>query len=117
MSLQDQTLTCRDCGRTFAFTAAEQTFYAERELHTPTRCPDCRAERRRQRGGVGGAGAPAPRESAPRQSRGGASDQRAPRELFPAVCDNCGKDTQVPFMPRGDRPVYCRECFAEMRDR
>jgi len=110
MSLQDQTLTCRDCGRTFVFTAAEQTFYTERELHTPTRCPDCRAERRRQRETAGGS------DSAPRPARsGGASEQRQQRTLYPAVCDNCGKPTQVPFMPRGDRPVYCRECFAEIR--
>ncbi len=32
----------------------------------------------------------------------------------PNVCANCGQATQVPFQPRGDRPVYCRECFAQM---
>ena len=28
------------------------------------------------------------------------------------VCRDCGRETQVPFQPRGDRPVYCRECLA-----
>jgi CxxC-x17-CxxC domain-containing protein len=31
------------------------------------------------------------------------------------VCSNCGKQDQVSFQPRGDAPVYCRECFAAMR--
>ena len=31
--------------------------------------------------------------------------------LYDAVCDECGKDCQVPFKPSGDKPVYCRECF------
>ena len=32
-------------------------------------------------------------------------------EMHNAVCDECGKDCQVPFKPRGDKPVYCSECF------
>ena len=24
--------------------------------------------------------------------------------------------TQVPFQPKGDRPVYCRECFERNRN-
>ena len=39
----------------------------------------------------------------------------APREMHDAVCANCGKPTQVPFLPREDRPVYCSECFAARR--
>ena len=37
------------------------------------------------------------------------------REMFPAVCAECGKPTNVPFKPRGDRPVYCSDCFAKRR--
>ncbi len=33
------------------------------------------------------------------------------REMFPATCSACGKETQVPFQPRGDKPVYCSNCF------
>jgi CxxC-x17-CxxC domain-containing protein len=28
-----------------------------------------------------------------------------------AVCANCGQTTTVPFEPRGDRPVYCKNCY------
>ena len=37
------------------------------------------------------------------------------REMHPAVCAQCGVDTMVPFLPRGDRPVYCSDCFSSMR--
>lgn len=33
------------------------------------------------------------------------------REMFDAVCDNCGKNCQIPFRPTNGRPVYCSECF------
>jgi CxxC-x17-CxxC domain-containing protein len=35
--------------------------------------------------------------------------------MYPAVCSSCGQDTQVPFQPRGDKPVYCSDCFANQR--
>jgi CxxC-x17-CxxC domain-containing protein len=35
--------------------------------------------------------------------------------MYPATCSSCGKETEVPFMPRTDKPVYCRECFQERR--
>jgi CxxC-x17-CxxC domain-containing protein len=35
--------------------------------------------------------------------------------MFPAVCAECGKDTQVPFEPRGDKPVYCSDCYRKVR--
>ena len=40
----------------------------------------------------------------------GVQNDRPQREMFPAVCAECGKETMVPFKP-SDRPVYCRECF------
>jgi CxxC-x17-CxxC domain-containing protein len=97
MSFVDRSLTCRDCGQQFVFTGGEQEFYQSRGLvNEPGRCPDCRAARKQQRGG------------------GGGSD-RPRREMFPAVCSSCGKDTQVPFQPRGDKPVYCSDCFESVR--
>ena len=90
---QDKTLVCRDCGAEFVFTAGEQEFYAEKGFQNePGRCPSCRAARRQANG----------------QNRGD-------RPMFDVVCDNCGRPTQVPFQPRGDRPVYCRECFDAQR--
>ena len=39
------------------------------------------------------------------------SYNREDREMFDAKCGDCGNDCQVPFQPKQDRPVYCRECF------
>ncbi|HVJ48952.1 zinc-ribbon domain containing protein [Desulfitobacterium sp.] len=91
----DKILTCRDCGQEFTFSASEQEFYAEKGFtNEPSRCPQCRAAKKQQTRG---------------NSRGGYD--RPQREMFPAVCANCGKQTEVPFRPSGDKPVYCRECY------
>lgn len=100
MSFEDKTITCSDCGQDFVFSADEQELFQTRGYtNEPKRCLDCRNARKQNSGGGGGA-----------------SGQR--REMFPAVCAQCGKDTEVPFQPRGDRPVYCSDCFRAMpRDR
>ncbi|MBO7520390.1 MAG: hypothetical protein J6T73_06390, partial [Clostridia bacterium] len=41
---------------------------------------------------------------------------RGPREMHEAVCAACGGVARVPFAPREDRPVYCSECFAKMKE-
>ncbi len=96
---QDKTLSCRDCGAEFSFSASEQEFYAERGFtNEPGRCPQCRAARKQ------------------RNNRGGGGFNRGPRpqrEMFPAICANCGAETEVPFRPSGDRPVYCFDCFSK----
>ncbi len=95
MSYQDRTLTCLDCGESFTFSADDQQYHAEKGYtNEPKRCPSCRQARRSDRGGGYG---------------GGYGSSR--REMHPVVCAECGKDTQVPFVPRGDRPVYCSDCF------
>jgi len=105
----DKTLTCRDCGASFIFTAGEQEFFASRGFtNEPSRCPECRAARRARNDSYGGGG----------YSTGGYSGggyERRERQMFPAVCSQCGKDTMVPFQPREDRPVYCADCFATQR--
>ncbi|MDQ3855475.1 MAG: zinc-ribbon domain containing protein [Chloroflexota bacterium] len=110
MAYSDKTLTCRDCGNQFTFTAGEQEFYASKGLmNEPSRCPDCRAARKRSQGGgasyssSGGVFSP------------GGSYDRGPREMFDVVCDSCGRPAKVPFQPRGDRPVYCSDCFQSQR--
>jgi CxxC-x17-CxxC domain-containing protein len=98
----DKTLTCRDCGASFVFTQSEQEFYAEKGFtNEPGRCPSCRAARKAQRNG-GYA-----------YSTSGDSGRypRAERQMYPATCSSCGKETQVPFEPRLDKPVYCSDCF------
>ena len=108
MNYQDKTLTCRDCDREFAFTASEQEFYAQRGFtNEPGRCPECRAARKAQRGDSGGYSSGG--------GYGGGGYQRREREMFPAVCAQCGKDTMVPFQPRTDKPVYCSECYSAQR--
>lgn len=96
---EDRFLTCRDCGSEFAFTASEQEFYAEKGFtNDPGRCPQCRSARKQN-------------------TRGGGFGARTQREMFPAVCANCGVETTVPFRPSGDRPVYCQDCFTGNRNR
>jgi CxxC-x17-CxxC domain-containing protein len=115
----DQTLTCRDCGQEFIFTAGEQAFYAEREYTPPQRCPSCRAARKSQRNSGGGYGADnyggGGYSSGGGRSSGGGYSNR-PREMHAATCSNCGKETEVPFVPTSGKPVYCRECFQDRRD-
>lgn len=52
-----------------------------------------------------------------RKDFGGGRGFDRPREMTKVTCSNCGKETEVPFKPTGDRPVYCRECFAKMGPR
>ena len=107
-NLQDKTLTCRDCGREFAFTASEQEFFAQKGFtNEPGRCPECRAARKAQRGEGG--------YSSGGYSGGGGGYARREREMFPAVCAQCGKDTMVPFQPRTEKPVYCSDCYSARR--
>jgi len=98
MAYQDKSLTCSDCGATFTFSANEQEFYASKGYtNEPKRCPACRQARKAQQGGSSGSGA--------RSYNSGA------RQMYPAKCAACGKDTEVPFEPHGDRPVYCSDCY------
>lgn len=46
--------------------------------------------------------------------RGFDRNDRAPREMFKAICDNCGKECEVPFKPTSGKPVYCSDCFEKM---
>jgi CxxC-x17-CxxC domain-containing protein len=120
---QDETLTCRDCGRDFVFTSGEQEFYQSRGLmNKPGRCPECRSARKSARGEGGGGGGGGYAYSTGGGYGGnsggggyGGGYDRPRREMFPATCSACGKETKVPFQPRGDKPVYCSECFETVR--
>jgi len=114
----DKTLTCADCGQTFMFTAREQEFYAERGFSEPRRCASCRAARKAQRSSEPGSGSGGYSSTGGYSAGGygsGGGYSRAPREMYPAVCSNCGQDTEVPFRPTSGKPVYCSTCFAERR--
>ena len=95
MDFQDKTLVCKDCGKEFVFSAGEQAFYAEKGFkNEPARCHECRDKRRRERSG-----------------------EAQQRQMYTVTCAECGKETQVPFEPKGDRPVYCRDCFNAKRNK
>lgn len=55
----------------------------------------------------------------PSFSRGGRGDSdgrgRGPVTMHKAVCSQCGKDCEVPFRPTGDKPVYCNDCFGDIK--
>lgn len=96
MGFTDKKLTCADCNAEFTFSATEQEFYATKGFtNEPKRCPDCRQARK--------------------TGRQGNSGQREPRQMYAAVCSKCGKDTELPFSPRGDKPVYCSSCYNDMK--
>jgi CxxC-x17-CxxC domain-containing protein len=82
----DKTLVCEDCGNDFTWSAGEQEFYAVMGFdNDPKRCPECRKIRR--------------------------YGKRRPPIEYEIVCPDCGKTATVPFVPKENRPVYCRECF------
>ncbi len=88
---EDKTLICKDCGAEFVFTAGEQEFFASKGfVNEPQRCKACRDARK--------------------------NASRADRKTFTTTCASCGKEAKVPFEPHGNRPVYCSECFANMRE-
>ena len=96
MAYEDRTLTCVECSQPFTFTADDQSYHAEKGYtNEPKRCTSCRQARRGQSGGGG---------------FGGGYD-RGPREMHTVTCAECGKDASVPFVPSGDRPVYCSDCY------
>ncbi len=90
----DQQLTCSDCGQTFTFSSEDQEFFRERGYSTPKRCKACRQAKKFDSGGGGGGG-----------------HQRSSSASTTVICSGCGQQTTVPFEPRGDRPVYCQNCF------
>lgn len=91
----DETLNCVECGNEFVFSAAEQQFYREKGFQNdPQRCPDCRAARREADDSAGSS---------------------ANSGMYDVICNGCGQVTQVPFQPRGDRPVYCADCYDALR--
>lgn len=86
----DQTLVCRDCGKQFVWTAGEQEFYKQKGFdNPPSRCPDCRTKKK--------------------------SERMATRSMTKITCSNCGKEDEVPFVPRKGTGVLCRECFGNKR--
>ncbi|MFC1977690.1 CxxC-x17-CxxC domain-containing protein [Chloroflexota bacterium] len=105
MSFQDKTLECFDCSNTYTFSVEEQEQFQSRGYaNDPKRCPECRQARKARQ---------------LRNSNNGYGNDNhgyAPRrQMFPTVCSECGKATEVPFEPREGRPVYCSDCYRKVR--
>jgi len=91
MTFVDKTLSCRECGGSFIWTAGEQQFYKNRALiNVPARCPKCRTARKAKLGLPTSA-------------------------MTEVVCAECGQTTTVPFVPRNGNPVYCSTCLTSVR--
>ncbi|MFA6521820.1 MAG: zinc-ribbon domain containing protein [Candidatus Gracilibacteria bacterium] len=86
---EDQKLACGDCNGEFTFTASEQAFYADKGFSAPKRCPTCRDKKKQER--------------------------RSNMKFTKVTCAQCGVETEVPFVPRNNRPVLCRDCFAKSK--
>lgn len=84
----DKTLICKECNEDFTFSAGEQEFYVEKGFQNePTRCKACRSKR----------------------------EHPSKKELYNAVCAECGQATKVPFKPHLDKPVFCSNCFSNRK--
>lgn len=85
---EDKTLVCKECGKEFIHSARDQAFYHEKGFENePKKCPECRR-----------------------------ASKNARTELFTTTCAACGQEATVKFKPSNDRPVYCSECFAKMKE-
>lgn len=101
MGFEDMALHCMDCDKDFTFTAEEQEEFASKgHLNDPKRCAPCRQMRKERRGVTEAYSGFKPR-----------------RQMFPVVCAQCGKASEVPFEPKQGKPVYCSDCFNAQRNR
>lgn len=105
MAYTDKTISCVNCGEPFIFSADEQELFATRGYtNEPKRCPSCRMARRSERVGSSGM-----------DYRGGGGGTYGARQMFTVTCASCGQAAEVPFEPRGTRPVYCNDCYQRVR--
>ncbi|MBR5288759.1 MAG: zinc-ribbon domain containing protein [Clostridia bacterium] len=85
----ERNLVCRQCGASFVFSESEQALYMEKGFtREPQRCEACRMSKKAL-------------ESA----------EKPKKEMYPAICAACGCQTELPFRPTGDKPVYCYACL------
>ena len=100
------TATCGDCGN-------ECQIPFKPKDDRPVYCRECfQNHKPPQRSGDSryGRGSSYGRNDGGSRFSSGSRDNR-PREMFTATCGDCGNECQIPFKPKEDRPVYCRECF------
>lgn len=98
---EDTSIVCIDCIQEFTWTAGEQIFFREKNLENPPkRCKECKKAKNRRLEAI---------ELA--QTTG------QPHKIeVRADCARCSTSTTVPFYPSQGRPVYCRQCFLEIKE-
>ncbi len=105
MIFKDIPLQCHDCKKDFVFTVAEQEQFASMGYtNSPRRCNSCREQRKARQANNPTSG-----------YRNGSYEAKPRRQMYAAVCSECKKETQVPFKPSQDKPVYCGLCYNKIR--
>lgn len=100
MEFSDLPILCIDCNHDFTWTAGEQVFFREKNLlNPPKRCKDCKKAKNRRLEAI---------------ELSQATGQPHKIEVR-ASCARCHEITTVPFYPSQGRPVYCRQCFIEIK--
>lgn len=119
MAIQDKVLSCRDCNQDFTFTVSEQEFFSAKGFQNdPSRCVDCRASRKARIATQSGFESGGAQSTSGYSFGGGGStsySSNGRREYTKATCASCGGEALLPFVPRGDKPVYCSNCFDKVR--
>jgi CxxC-x17-CxxC domain-containing protein len=96
---EDTPIRCIDCTQEFVWTAGEQLFFRDKQLQNPPkRCKECKKAKNK-------------RLEAIELARTTGKKQRIEVR---AECAKCSVVTTVPFYPCQGRPVYCRDCYAEI---
>lgn len=111
---QTTEIECRECSSFFLVPPAERAFRREHGMDRPDLCPVCRAQHRANRHAdvlVSSEQSESPDSRRPLGVKKLAVGGSGASRMYNATCDQCGGAARVPFVPRGDRPVYCRDCF------
>ena len=101
MTFQDNSIQCFDCGATFTFSAGGKELFASKGyINAPKHHPSCRQAREKRQV-----------SHSANEHKNDSYNYRPRRQMFPAVCTECGRDIQVPFEPYGNLPIYCIKCY------
>lgn len=95
MPFEDKNLICKDCGRTFVWTAGEQEFFQQKGLlNPPARCPEDRQKRKKER----------------------TAGDLVGQKMYSVVCSNCGDKDEVPFEIKDPSSILCADCFKLLKE-
>jgi len=91
--LQQKTLGCSACSNIFKFRVVELEYFLRGHISEPERCPDCLQTENLS------------------LSENSGYLYIAVHQTYHALCADCGKETEVPFISRQDNPAYCNDCY------